>query len=357
VIGRRVPPGYLPIMADDQGLDAGPTITTRFSNAYGKRPPILYVKVDGEQIGHWDIGANVAVPEDPQHPQAAEHLATIETTALAWHVRQEKRREKKVRAAARREAAAAESMRTAPLPATTPAVPETLAPSPPPKPLSPAPALQPLPADRGRDLSLNKAGDGVRETARAKFREAPLTNLFKRLTGRHTETDWSWRQGVRGEREVGRALDKAIAGRRGWLLLHGIKRNSRGTDVDHLLIGPGGIFSINAKFHEGKRVWVGEHAVVLGRTPTKHVFEARAEAKAVKKILDAACPTPHPVTPVVVIAGSSRFSRGKKVPDDVVVLPVGEISDWLNGLGESMRPWEVEQLYGVARWERTWITS
>jgi hypothetical protein len=302
-------------MADDQGLDAGPTITTRFSNAYGKKPPILYVKVDGEQIGHWDIGAKVAIPEDPQHSQAAEHLATIESAALAWHLRQEKRQEKKARAAARK------------------------------------------PADRGRDLSLNKAGDGVRETARAKFREAPLTNLFKRLAGRHTEADWSWRQGVRGEREVGRALDKAIAGSRGWLLLHGIKRNARGTDVDHLLIGPGGIFSINAKFHQGKRVWVGEHAVGVGRTPTKHLFEARAEAKAVKKILDAACPTPHPVTPVVVIAGSSRFSRSKKVPEDVVVLPVSEISDWLNGLGESMRPWEVEQLYGVARWERTWASS
>ncbi|MFD2795668.1 hypothetical protein ACFS27_19060 [Promicromonospora vindobonensis] len=46
----------------------------------------------------------------------------------------------------------------------------------------------------------------------------------------------------------------------------------------------------------------------MGRTATKHVFEARAEAKAVKKILDAACPTPHPVTPVVVIAGYSGIS-------------------------------------------------
>ena len=346
-------------MADDPEIDAEPTITTRFSNAYGKRPPILYVTVDGEQIGHWDIGAEVAVPEDYHHTQAAEHLATIESTALAWHIRQEKRREKKARAAARNEAAAAESRRTAQAPdsATPPTVPETLAPSPLPRPASPAPVLQLSPADRGRDLSLNKAADGARETARAKFREAPVANLFKRLTGRRTGDDWSWRQGVRGERQVGRALDNATAGRRGWLLLHGIKRNARGTDVDHLLIGPGGVFSINAKFHQDKRVWVGEHAVVVGRTPTKHVFEARAEAKAVKKILDAACPTPHPVTPVVVIAGSSSFSRGKKVPEDVVVLPVGEISDWLNELGELMRPWEVEQLYGVARWERTWTTS
>ncbi|MEU4364289.1 nuclease-related domain-containing protein [Promicromonospora sp. NPDC023987] len=347
-------------MADDQERDAGPTITTKFSNAYGKRPPTLHVTVDGERIGHWDIGAKVAVLDDPRHQKAAEHLATIESAALAWHVRQDQRREKKARAAARKEAATAEPMRTAQAPvsapATTPAVPETPAPSSLTRPASTRPTPQPLPADRGRDLSLNKAGEGIRVTARAKFREAPLTNLFKRLTGRQTGDDWSWRQGVRGEREVGRALDKAIAGRNGWRLLHGIKRNVRGTDVDHLLIGPGGIFSINAKFHQGKKVWVGEHAVVVGRTATRHVFAARSEAKAVKKVLDAACATPRPVTPVVVITGSSRFSRGTKTPEDVVVLSVAEISSWLNALGETVRPWEVEQLYEAARWERTWIT-
>ncbi|MDR7380921.1 nuclease-related domain-containing protein [Promicromonospora iranensis] len=348
-------------MADDQGIHAEPTITTRFSNAYGKRPPILHVKVDGEQIGHWDIEAKAAVLDDPQHQQAAEYLATIESTALAWQVRQEKRRAKKARAAVRNEAAAAEPMRSlqAPVsaPAMTPIVPETLAPNPLWRPASPDPAPALSPVDRGRDLSSNKAGAGVRQTARTKFREAPLANLFKRLTGRSTGGDWSWRQGMRGEREVGRVLDKAIAGRKGWFLLHGITRNVRGTDVDHLLIGPGGIFSINAKFHQGKDVWVGEHVVGVGRTPTKHVVKARAEAKAVRKILHAACPTPHPVTPVVVIAGASNFSRGEKVPGDVVVLPVAEIPDWLNALRESMRPWEVEQLYDVARWERTWITS
>lgn len=341
-------------MADDQ-RDAGPTITTSFWNAYGKRPPVLYVTVDGERIGHWDIGAKVAVVDDPGHQKAAEHLATIESTAQAWHVRQEKRREKKARAAARSEAAPAESLRTAQAPAKAPTVPEAPAPSPLTRPAAPGPAPQPSPADRGRDLSLNKAGEGARETARAKFREAPLTNLLKRLTGRQTGDDWSWRQGVRGEREVGRALDRAITGREGWRLLHGIKRNVRGTDIDHLLIGPGGIFSINAKFHQGKKVWVGEHAVVVGRTATKHVFAARAEAKAVKKILDAACATPRPVTPVVVVAGSSRFSRGTKTPEGVVVLSVAEISNWLNALGETVRPWEVEQLYEAARWERTWI--
>lgn len=154
---------------------------------------------------------------------------------------------------------------------------------------------------------------------------------------------------------MGRALDNVILRTRGWSVLHGITRNARGTDVDHLLIGPGGVFSINAKFHEGKKVWLSEHAIGVGGKATHHLREARSEAKKVKELLDAAYSSPHEVTPVVVIAGTSSFSRGKKVPSDVVVRHVSEIADWVAGMEEKIRPWEVEQLYGVARWERTWL--
>lgn len=210
--------------------------------------------------------------------------------------------------------------------------------------------------DRGRDLSLNRAGDGVRETARAKFREAPVRNLFQRIF-RDDGDDKSWRQGVRGERAVGRALQSAMKPGSGWHLLHSIRRSVKGTDVDHLLIGPGGIFSINAKFHEGKRVWLGERAIFVGRTPKPHLGEARNEAKQVKRVLDAAYPTPREVTPVVVIAGSASFSRGKSPPGDVVVIHVSEIPEWFESMGESIRQWEVDALYDVARWERTWLPA
>lgn len=217
-----------------------------------------------------------------------------------------------------------------------------------------ATAAQPL--DRGRDLSQNRAGDGVRETARAKFREAPVRNLLQRIF-RDAGDDKSWRQGLRGEIAVGRALESAMKPRSGWRLLHSIRRNVKGTDVDHLLIGPGGIFSINAKFHEGKRVWLGERTILVGRTPQPHLGEARNEARQVKRVLDAAYPTPREVTPVVVIAGSASFSRGKTPPGDVVVIHVSEIPEWFESMGEPVRQWEVDALYDVARWERTWLSS
>ncbi|MFJ9084692.1 nuclease-related domain-containing protein [Streptomyces sp. NPDC102384] len=33
-------------------------------------------------------------------------------------------------------------------------------------------------------------------------------------------------------------------------------RRRSGGDIDHLLIGQGGVFTINAKNHEGKSVWI-----------------------------------------------------------------------------------------------------
>lgn len=338
-------------MGDDQEFGADTTTTTLWSRFGQKR---LYVKVDGEQVGYWDVIGGDATAADPGHPQATEHLAAIESAALGWLARQEKETEAPVRT----KDPVSGPVSTAVAPPLPSQSVQTELSSPALMPTLPgASALPAPPADHGRDLSLNKPGDSAREMARAKFREAPISNLAKRLMGRQTGGDWTWRQGVRGEQEVGRALYNATLRTRGWLVLHGITRNARGTDVDHLLIGPGGIFSINAKFHEGKKVWLSEHAIWVGGKATHHLRDARSEAKKVKEVLDAAYPSPREVTPVVVIAGSSSFSRGKKVPSDVVVRHVSEIGDWVAGMEEKIRPWEVEQLYGVARWERTWLQS
>ncbi|MEV0525811.1 nuclease-related domain-containing protein [Streptomyces sp. NPDC050439] len=43
----------------------------------------------------------------------------------------------------------------------------------------------------------------------------------------------------------------------GWRVLHGVPK-ANGGDIDHLLIGPGGVFSINTKNHDAASVWVGD---------------------------------------------------------------------------------------------------
>jgi len=349
-------------MSEDSRPEPTPKVTTNVWSRFG-RPARLYVKVDDVQVGYWDSAHQQAVVAgDPSDAETYRRL--IETVGSGWQVKYEAERAATERA---QQAAAPASRGTAvsapaqrPAPEARPSeVPPASAARPAPRPTrQTAAAAQPEPpqaAERGRDMSLVKAGETVGEVARSKFREAPLRNAVRRLLRNRDRGDWSWSQGERGEKTVGRLLERAIEARRGWFVLHGITRNARGTDVDHLLIGPGGIFSVNTKHHEGKKVWVGEHTIKAGSASTRHLPRARDEAVAVTAALRAACRTPRSATPVIVIVGASSLRRARKSVQDVVVLEPDDVRAWLDGLDDVLGPGEVEQLYNAARWESTWL--
>ena len=67
----------------------------------------------------------------------------------------------------------------------------------------------------------------------------------------------SWYAGAQGEIHVGQELATLSSE---WQVFHSIPAG-RTADIDHLLIGPPGIFVINTKCHRGSRVRVGTHAV------------------------------------------------------------------------------------------------
>jgi hypothetical protein len=57
------------------------------------------------------------------------------------------------------------------------------------------------------------------------------------LLGRHSEA-YGWRKGLAGERKVGAELERLV--RKDWRVLHSIPL-PRDVDIDHLLIGTGGV--------------------------------------------------------------------------------------------------------------------
>ena len=66
-----------------------------------------------------------------------------------------------------------------------------------------------------------------------------------------------WLVGRRAERTVGERLDGLKD--RGWLVLHGYKKD-RGGDVDHILCGPNGAFIVETKSHGFRRRDIGQTA-------------------------------------------------------------------------------------------------
>ena len=101
------------------------------------------------------------------------------------------------------------------------------------------------------DLASRKAGDGARDKAREHREAAPVRTLLARALGVHTE-ERAWRVGERGERVVGEELEKLAS--KGWTVVHDVPVGERGANIDHVVVGPGGVFTVNSKYHVGKRV-------------------------------------------------------------------------------------------------------
>ncbi|MFE0446785.1 nuclease-related domain-containing protein [Streptomyces fungicidicus] len=208
------------------------------------------------------------------------------------------------------------------------------------------PRLPPLtPAD---DLSANRPGESLRDLL-DKSGPGLIERVVSRLLRRPTEWD-SWRKGLAGERRVGAELNRLE--RHGWRVLHSIPL-ANGVDVDHLLIGLGGVFSINTKHHHDKAVWVGDDAVKVDHgKPAPYARKSRAEAKRVVQVLEHYCDFPVPVEPVLVFVGVTDLKvvatqLSVRVYQERQVAALALLSGVLTSE-------QVERVYSVARHRQAW---
>lgn len=138
---------------------------------------------------------------------------------------------------------------------------------------------------------------------------------------------WSWYQGARGEIEVGAMLDTLGPG---WFVRHSVPIGAGTKDVDHLVIGPGGVFAINTKHHADASVWVGDYVLRVNNANTPHLRAARSDGLDVARRLAAKTGFPVPVTPVVAVlnARSLRDARASSARD-VAVIQAPALIAWL----------------------------
>jgi hypothetical protein len=77
----------------------------------------------------------------------------------------------------------------------------------------------------------------------------------------------AWRRGAAGERRTARLLDPLE--RRGWAVLHDLAVPRSRANLDHLVIGPGGVLVIDSKQYRGRlqldasgKLWHGRYSLV-----------------------------------------------------------------------------------------------
>ncbi|GGQ70140.1 hypothetical protein GCM10010250_47890 [Streptomyces althioticus] len=212
------------------------------------------------------------------------------------------------------------------------------------------PTLPPLtPAD---DLAVNPPGASLRDLL-DESGPGLLGRMIARVLRRPTEWD-SWRKGLEGERRVGAELNRL--GRHGWRVLHSILPLANKVDIDHLLIGPGGVFSINTKHHHKRAVWVGDDSVKVDHgKPAPYARKSRAEANRVVRVLERYCDFSVPVEPVLVFVGVSELKvvatqLSVRVYEERQVAALAPLSGVLTAD-------QVEQVYSVARHRQAWARA
>lgn len=199
------------------------------------------------------------------------------------------------------------------------------------------------------DLATNSAGAAARAKRDEVNAEAPVRNLLARVLGVKTD-ERSWRVGAEGEEKV--AAQLARLGDR-WRCLHSVEVGNRGSDIDHVVIGPPGVFTLNAKRHPGGKAWVGERAVLINGRKTHYLRNSRFEAERVARLLSDACGFPVAVKPVIVFVDLGSYTVEQK-PDDVEVLTRRRLAKWLRSQRPALDAGTVETIYMHARWSTTW---
>lgn len=200
-----------------------------------------------------------------------------------------------------------------------------------------------------RDLVSNGAGAAARAKREEVNAQAPFRNLMARVLGVHTD-ERAWRVGAIGEKKVGDELAKLGPD---WHVLHAIEVGTRGSDIDHVVIGPPGVMTLNTKRHPGSKAWVAEHMVMLNGQRTDYLRNSRSEARRATQLLSTACVMRVPVRGVIVFVDLDDF-KVKQMPLDVHVTTRRRLRSWLTSLPTVLGPDDVAAIFAKARLSTSW---
>lgn len=159
--------------------------------------------------------------------------------------------------------------------------------------------------------------------------------------------------GAAGEQAVAATLDGLPVS---WSALHSIPLGdpvSPTGDVDHLVIGPGGVYAINAKHHPGQAIFVKGDMIMVARHSQPYIAAARRDAMNVAVRLSAAAGTPVTVTPVIVFVGADEVVI-KFPPRDIVITTRGQLLDALTRRRATLDAPAVTVIADIAQRPGTW---
>jgi hypothetical protein len=183
--------------------------------------------------------------------------------------------------------------------------------------------------------------------------------------------DRSWRVGAEGEHRIAEALttlnDVPLVHRLmrrprppRWEVLHSIPVGTGRGDIDHVVIGPPGVFTINTKHHPGRRIDVENGQLFVGGRAVDYLTKARAEANRARRMLCTALAREGhselanrlKVRAVLAVVGARLLVRTS--PDGVLLATETTLVRYLQQHPAILEPAQVATIYTFARRSTTW---
>jgi Nuclease-related domain len=154
----------------------------------------------------------------------------------------------------------------------------------------------------------------------------------------------AWRRGAAGERRTAQLLGPLE--RHGWAVLHDLAVPRSRANIDHLLIGPGGVFVIDSKHYRGHLQLDPYGRLWHGRYPLAPALEAVSfEADRAALVLT----DPDVVVVPVVAVHGAQVPWGKVVTQGVPVVAARRLPSMLRQLPAVLGPERVAVLADQAR--------
>ncbi|MFG2914625.1 nuclease-related domain-containing protein [Kitasatospora sp. NPDC048298] len=199
------------------------------------------------------------------------------------------------------------------------------------------------------DLSRNLPGAGLESLVREGEERYGLLVRLAAKVSRQRLGDSSTLRGLEGEQIVGARLEPLKVA--GWRVLHGVPLPS-GSDIDHVVIGPPGVFTVNSKHHQGATVWVGDKVVKVNRNGFPYLENSEFEASRTARLLTEWCGFDVPVHPVIAIVGAQKITLG--ADSGVTVVDGEQIASVLPARPAVLSPNRVDRIFTIARHRHVW---
>ncbi|THG33341.1 NERD domain-containing protein [Naasia lichenicola] len=149
-----------------------------------------------------------------------------------------------------------------------------------------------------------------------------------------------WYNSALGEVEVGEELAKLPEG---WFYFHALPIGLKSPDIDHVVVGPGGVFVITSRRHRGRKITVDRSDVLVNREVSQHVSRAVADSLRLEKMLAFNGFTGFAVRPVIAVVEAREITY-KEHPTRFDLRDGHSLASWLRKRPELLSPAKVAEI-------------